>query len=355
MPPKRNSRSITIRDIAEKSGFSPSTVSIVLNRAPLSNCIPDGTKQKIQNVARDLGYTPNQLARSLRNQRNQTLGVMVFDITDPFCTPVIRGVESTLYHANHLGIFTDVHNDPVRFEHSLAMLLERRIEGLIVIANWLSFEIGLLAELENKSVPTVTIGRKLRDSVSSVLVDNEAGACLGIEHLHKLGHREIAFIRGPKDIGDTAQRWAGIRSFARSCGLTIDHKLVVDLPHSEASLAGFETGLRLTDDLLRRGRRFTAVMAFDDVTALGAMRALINAGIKVPDDCSVIGFDDTLPAAMTYPSLTTIRQPMEAIGAAAVEIVLDALKSNMEGKEFAPVHRRLMPELVQRESTGKAK
>jgi LacI family transcriptional regulator len=350
-----NQTMVTIRDIAKEAGFSASTVSIVLNDAPLSRYIRTTTKRRIHDVARALGYSPNQLARSLRSQRNHTVGAMVFDITDPFCTPILRGIESTLYQASYVPILADAHNDRTRFERALEMLLERRVEGLIVIANWLFVDIEILADLEKRSIPTAVIGRKLTETISSVQVDNEAGARIAIEHLHKLGHRKIAFIRGPKVLADSAQRWRGIRSFARAAGMSIDARLAVELPNSFNPNHAFETAFRLTEELIRNGREFTALMAFDDITALGAMRALLKAGKKVPDDCAVIGFDDVAPAALSAPSLTTIRQPMETMGACAVEVVMGAINASLEKQEFTPVHRRLPPEIVVRESTAKVR
>jgi DNA-binding LacI/PurR family transcriptional regulator len=347
----RSNPSVTIRDIAKEAGFAASTVSIVLNNAPLARYIRSSTKQRIEDVAKKLGYSPNQLARSLRSQRNHTVGVMVFDITDPFCTPILRGIESTLYHANYVPILADAHNDPNRFERSLEMLLERRVEALIVIANWLFVDITVLADLEKRNIPTIVIGRQLTESISSVVVDNESGARLGIEHLFKLGHRKIAFIRGPKFIADSAQRWQGIRAFARSAGLKINSKLVAELPNTYDPNDAYDMAFRLTEELVRNAPPFTALMAYDDITALGAMRALVKSGVRVPEQCSVVGFDDTSPAALSLPALTTIRQPMETMGSAAVETITDAINAGLERLEFPPTHRRLPPELIVREST----
>jgi len=347
----RSNPAVTIRDIAKKAGFAASTVSIVLNNAPLSRYIRSATRKRIEDVARELGYSPNQLARSLRSQRNHTVGVMVFDITDPYCTPILRGIESTLYRANYVPILADAHNDPSRFERALEMLLERRVEALIVIANWLFVDITVLADIEKRSIPTIVIGRDVTETLSSVVVDNESGARLAIEHLYKLGHREIAFIRGPKIIADSGQRWQGIKTFSRAAGLKIDPKLVVELPSACDPNHAYDTAYRLTEELIRRGPPFTALLAYDDITALGAMRALVKSGVRVPEQCSVVGFDDTAPAALALPALTTIRQPMEAMGSAAVEIITDAITASLERLEFPPTHRRLPPELVVREST----
>jgi LacI family transcriptional regulator len=348
----RKSGATTIRDVARESGYSASTVSIVLNSAPLSRYIPEETKGRIQTAARRLGYRPNPLARSLRNQRSNIVGVMVFDITDPFCTPILRGLENALYQANYLSLLADAHNDAHRFERYLEMLLDRRVEGLIVIANWLVTDIKVLADLTAKQVPTVIAGRAFEiENVSTVSVDNENGAALALEHLHRLGHRDIAFLRGPKTLTSSGQRWKGIRSFAQSVELRLDAKRIKELPESLNPNSSFEAGGQLTTELLRAGTSFTALLAYDDVTALGAMRALKNKGLRVPEDCSVVGFDDVAQASLSLPSLTTVRQPMEAMGSMSVGMMLEAIKA-VDQKLDIPVTRRKIPaKLVVREST----
>src|ERR1700682_3556010 len=196
IPRKRSLPSaVTIRDVAERSGFSSATVSIVLNNAPLARYIPDTTKGRIHKAAQHLGYRPNLFARSLRGRRSHTVGVMVFDMTDPYCTLVLRGIESTLYQSSFLPILTDVHNERSRFERYLEMLLDRRVEALIVVANWLFVDSDVLGDLEKSNIPTAMIGRELEaGTISSVTVDNRDGAHFAIEHLFSLGHRKIAFI-----------------------------------------------------------------------------------------------------------------------------------------------------------------
>lgn len=343
---------VTIRDVAKESGFSSTTVSIVLNNAPLARYIPAATKKKIEKAAKKLGYRPNLFARSLRSKRSHTVGVMVFDMTDPFCTLVLRGIENSLYNASYLPILTDVQNERSRFERYLEMLLDRRVEALIVLANWLFVDIDVLADVEKSSVPTVMIGRELQtDSVSSVIVDNELGAHAALEHLYQLGHRRIAFIRGPKTLADSAPRWRGIRMFAKSVGLELDNELILDLPESRDPISSFEAGRKLTEDLLKRNASFTALIAFDDMTAFGAIRALAKAGRRCPEQCSVIGFDDVAVSALYTPPLTTIHQPMEGMGAMAAGIVVDAINGVIEKRSSGAVHRKLAPELIVREST----
>src|SRR5437868_9225991 len=168
---------ITTRAAAKDSGFSSPTVSIVLNNAPLARYIPATTKKRIERAAKKLGYRPNLFARSLRSKRSHTVGVMVFDMTDPFCTLVLRGIQNSLYQSSFLPILTDVQNERSRFERYLEMLLDRRVEGLIVVANWLFLDINLLADLEKASVPTAIIGCELKtDAVSSVIVGDEVRA-----------------------------------------------------------------------------------------------------------------------------------------------------------------------------------
>src|SRR5262249_23842752 len=343
---------VTIRDVAKASGFSASTVSIVLNNAPLARYIPLLTKTRIQKTAKALGYHPNIFAKSLRSKRNHTVGVILFDITDPYCTPILRGIENTLYQASYLPILTDAHNERSRFERYLEMLLERRVEALIILANWLFLDINILGDLEKPEIATVIIGRELEsNSTSSVTVDDEGGGYAALAHLYALGHRKIAFVRGPRPLSSSKNRWRGVQRFMRDTGLRVDERLVIDLPDLLNPNMGVDDAYRMTQELLKQRHPFTALMAYDDMTAFGAVRALAKAGIRVPGDCSVVGFDDVSPSALFLPSLTTVRQPLEAMGAAAVNIVVDTLNSAAENRKVLAVHRKLSSEVVVREST----
>jgi DNA-binding LacI/PurR family transcriptional regulator len=278
---------------------------------------------------------------------------MVFDMTDPYCIPILRGIESALYEASFLPILTDVHNERSRFERYLEILLDRRVEALIVIANWLFVDIDVLGDVEKSSIPSAMIGHELHTgSVSSVIVDNELGGHAAIQHLHSLGHRKIAFIRGPKRIADTAPRWKGVRAFAKAHDLAIDPELVLDLPESSDPLSSFDAGVHLTEEFLRRKKPFSALMAFDDITAFGTIRALSKAGIKVPEQCSVIGFDDIAHSRVLTPALSTLRQPMQEMGALAVSIMSEAISAVQEKQKIVASHRKLPPELVVRDSTS---
>jgi LacI family transcriptional regulator len=350
---KSKSTRVTLLDVAQKSGFSPSTVSIVLSNAPLSRYVASTTKDRIRKTAQNLGYRPDIFARSLRSRRSNTIGVLVFDISDPFCVLILRGIEKTLHSTPYLPILMDAHHERQQFEGYLDLLMERRVEGLIVVANWLFDEGGLLTGLKDKNLPTVVVGRDLSEkSIGSVIVDNEAGGYLAMKHLHDLGHRKIAVIRGPQRLSDSNRRWNGVQRFAAEHGLTLDTRLVRELPAAIDPISGFEGGVRLTEDLVRSRVKFTALVAFDDLTALGAVRALAGAGRSAPGNCSIIGFDDVPLAALTTPGITTIRQPMEEMGSVATRRLLDALS---EASGQGPVGSELQllpPSLVLRDSTA---
>src|ERR1700687_302736 len=183
------------------------------------------------------------------------------------------------------------------------------------------------------------------------MVESETGRRLALEHLYQLGHRKIVFIRGPKMLIDSAPRWRGIQKFAHGAGLEIDPGLVVQLPDSLDPNSSFESGHRYTDELLEQKKKFTAVMAFDDLTALGAIRALTKAGVKVPDHCSVTGFDVGPLSSRAAPSLATVRQPMEAMGGSAVNIIMEGINAALEKRDWNVVNQKMNPELVIRDST----
>ena len=344
---------VTLVDVARQSGFSPSTVSIVLNEAPLSAHVAARTKQRIRETAKALGYYPNATARSLRSRRSSTIGVLVFDISDPFCTLILRGIERALDPTGYLPVIMDAHNDHKQLEGYVQLLMERRVEGLIVVANWL-FEEGtaVLFETLKDSFPTIVVGRDLaHERIRSVIVDNEAGGYASLRHLYQLGHREIAFVLGPEKLTDSNRRWIGMQRFAAEHSLQLDPRRVRRLAAALDPVSGFQGGLELTADLLRSRIRFTALAAFDDLTALGAVRALGHAGVSVPGDCSVIGFDDAPLAAFCTPGLTTIRQPMEDMGAVATSWILKAAQGeDLEEGGLRPSHM-LAPVVVERDST----
>jgi LacI family transcriptional regulator len=345
-------KSITLTDVARASGYSVSSVSIVLNEAPLAANLNPRTRRKIRETAERLGYKPHVFARSLRTQRSNTIGVIVFDMSDPFCTLILRGIDKHLQPTGFLPIVMDAHNDRDRFQRYLEMAEERRVEGLVVVANWLFVSIDALKQLAQHRLPTVVVGRDLhRSGVRSVLVDNERGGYLALRHLYELGHRKVNFLLGPKQLSDSSRRWAGMLRFATDAGIESSKSRVLRLPGLSDPLSGFSSGADLTCRWLRNGQEFTAIAAFDDMTAFGAIRGLNNHGRKVPEDCSVIGFDDVPMAELATPSLSTIRQPMEQMGMYAAEVVSNQIsRGSLRSGDDAL--KLLEPQLVRRQSTA---
>lgn len=316
----------------------------------MATYIPESTKQRIIHVAEGLGYRPKPFAQALRKRHSHSVGVMVPDIADPYCAQILRGIENSFAHSNYLPFLVDIQNDRLRFKKYLNVLLARRVEGLIILANSLSFESELLTTLEHQRIPSVILGREPgTDALSWVTTDNEVGTRQALEHLYGLGHRKIAFIRGPKMIIDSHHQWSGICSFAAAAGLELDSKLVVTLSDPFSS---YESGYEKTKELLAQQRRFTAVVAFDDMTAFGCIRALISAGLRVPADCSVIGFDDIPAAAFYNPALTSVREHMEKLASMGAEILVEAIRAYRKSAIVSPVHHKVEPELVVRESTA---
>jgi LacI family transcriptional regulator len=310
------------------------------------------TKVLVRETAERLGYRPDASARSLRSRRSETIGIMVFDISDPFCTLILKGIEETLHSTSYLPIIMDAHNEIKQFQRYLQMLLERRVEGLIVIANWLFVDINPLADLEREQIPTVLIGQQRHfGAMSSVMVDNEAGGHLALSHLHSLGHEDIAVIRGPIHLPDSGKRWAGMVKLANETGIKLRPQWTVDLPDMSDPNSGFIGGYNLMNQMLKDKRRFTAIAAFDDVTAFGVMRALRGAKLRVPEDYSVIGFDDVPLAELGSPALTTVRQPMEEMGVIAAERILKGIQAIQDDAKLIGEHRQMLPKVIVREST----
>jgi LacI family transcriptional regulator len=273
-------------------------------------------------------------------------------MSDPFCIPVVRGIEEALQAAQYFSLQVNAQTQRMLFDRYLRMLLERRAEGVIVIASWVFEETNLLADIEKNNVPIVIVGRDLTARrIPSVLVDNQAGGALAMRHLVDLGHQSVAVIRGPDEMFDSKPRWEGIQDAACAAGLRIDRRLTFQLPNQVDPRSGFEGGLRFANEMLASGIGFTGVLAFDDLTALGVVRGLSEAGLQVPGDCSVVGFDDILPAAVATPGITTIRQPLQKMGLLAAQRLLEAVDQRGGRQPKARLHQ-LVPELVVRTSSA---
>jgi LacI family transcriptional regulator len=338
---------VTITDIARETGLSVATVSMVLNKT--ARRIPLETQQRVESEARRLGYSPNLQARSLRSRRTLNIGVMIFDITDPYCTMILRGIEDSLHQAGYMPVLTDLQNDSNRLSQCTQMLTGRRVEGLIAILNPMYSESVILQAVGQFTVPKVLIGRRMRDDAfASVTVDNETGTRLALQHLYDLGHREIAFVKGPAAMSDSAPRWKGITNFAREVGLRIRNELVLEIRGNNSS---YEEGIEVTRALLASTRPFTALLAFDDLTAFAAIGVLSGAGRSVPSSCSVVGFDDIPGAAYYNPPLTTVRQHLQDQGSLGAEMMKSLLSADAE-RDNGSWHRVVAPRLIVRSSTA---
>jgi DNA-binding LacI/PurR family transcriptional regulator len=330
---------VTLKAVAEYVQLSPGTISAVLNDSPSSRHIPEGTRKRIVDAARHLNYKPNFFARYLRNKRTYTIGIMLNDIGSEYGGLVISGIEDYVRQKDYFFI-TGVHrHDPDLFARYERMLLERGVEGVITLDLHLPHAVR---------VPTVAIaGHHQHEGVTNIVLDHKCAARLALQHLAGLGHREIAVLKGNPASADSHERWQAIAEAAQSLGISIHEDLVVQLV-SESTTP--ELGYAPAKTLLQRKRPFTALFAFNDISAIGAIRAFQEAGLRVPQDVSVIGFDDIKSAAYQYPSLTTIRQPLWDIGQTAAKTLL----ARIEGEEKYPLQVSVKPELIARESTAKA-
>ncbi len=324
----------TLSMVAAKSGVSPSTVSRILNGTAQVN---EDKKAQVLAVIEELGFKPNLAARSLAGGRTMSVGVLTQYIDSPFYGEALRGIEDELRIAGYAPIFVSGHWDEEEELNRLAMLEERNVDGIIILTGKLSDE--TLIKI-SKTLPVVITGRQLNsDNLFSIDFDNIEGACLAVKHLHSLGHREVAFISGLLDHPDAIQRLDGYRSEVARRKMKQDDALII---YSDFQESG---GFKAMSTLIGRGVHFTAVIAANDQMAYGARLALDRAGFRVPDDVSLIGFDDLPHSAFTLPPLTTVRQSIYEIGIAAAKAMLDLLKNKKPPSKFIEAN------LIVREST----
>jgi LacI family transcriptional regulator len=334
---------VTLKTLADHLGLSPATISLVINRSPAARSIPPRTQERVLAAARRLHYRPNSLARSLQRQRSFTIGVLVPEISEGYAALVMGGIEDYLLQEGYLYFVASHRHRPDLIDEYPRLLLERTIEGLIAVDTPCR---------QNLPVPVVAVsGHGRTRGVTNIEVNHSRAARLGIEHLVSLGHRRIAIIKGQAFSSDTEPRWRAIRAAASRSGVSIDPRLVVQL---QGDLPSPELGHRVTHELLARGEPFTAVFAFNDIAAFGAIRALREAGRQVPDDVSVVGFDDVQTAAYHMPGLTTVRQPLRAMGEMAASTLLKRIGDSSVGKRSSyPRVITMDPELIVRESTAR--
>jgi LacI family transcriptional regulator len=343
IPPQRVSRSdsghrITLKKLAEHLGLSRTTISMILNDVPEATRFPEETRQRVVESAKELGYRPNYFARSLGSRRTYLIGVVAPDFGNGFEAAVLSGFERRLLNTGYTSLVAIHLWSPELLRRHLETLCDRGVEGLLLINSTPS---------ESPGIPAVTICTDRCPIWSTrISIDNAFGIRKAINHLASLGHKEIAFIKGPEGSGDTQERWNAVLSTCKALGVRVDPRLTIQLELLESGSSQTEAGRIVAEDLLRRDRPFTALVAFNDISALGAMTALREAGRKVPEDVSVMGFDDIEFASIAYPPLTTIRQPLQEMGATAAELLIRKLADDGSVQDI-----RLRPELIVRSST----
>jgi LacI family transcriptional regulator len=330
----------TLKDVARRAGVNPATASRALNPA-LPGRIAAPTERKVREAARELGYRPDPVARSLRTRRSGFVGVVVPDLTNPVLPPIVRAIEAELWTAGIACLLADTDNDVEREAILIEELLARRCEGLIVAsATRTSAAVG---ELAGGETPTVLVTRDI-DSHSLPLVagDDAQGVEAAVAHLSDLGHRRVAHVTGPPDLSTTATRLRAFEAAAERRDLDVSGLVI----HGEAFTAA--AGREAAERLLKVDTEFTAVLAGNDLIALGCLQALAEAGLTCPEDVSVIGHNDTPMVDGLQPPLTTVAIPQTEIGTEAARLLLRRL----QGDEPAAEPVLLATKLIVRGSTA---
>jgi LacI family transcriptional regulator len=331
-----NGKKVTLKAVASQLGLTPGTVSATLNNSPAARSIPQRTKNRILAAAKELNYRPNFFARTLRTQRTFTIGLIAEEIGDAYGSQVISGIEKYLTEKNYLFLTVVHRHDRKQLQTYLQMLVERGVEGIITVDTDM---------LEEATLPTVAVaGHRAVAGVTNIVLDHKRAAHLALEHLKDLGHEDIAFLQGQTFSSDSEDRWKAITEVAAELNITIRPELVLRI---ESAASTPEVGSPVTNELLARKQHFTALFAYNDNSAIGAIWALKAAGLRVPEDVSVVGFDDIPVAQFANPGLTTVRQPLVRMG----EIAAQTLVHQIEGKaEYVP-EIPIEPEFVVRDST----
>ena len=342
---KPDNRGISLKELAAHLSLSPTALSIVLNDAPAASTIPQETKDRIFAAAAKFKYRPNYFARSLRAQRSFTFGVIVPELSDGYSAMVLNGVEAAL---SKKGFFyltaSHLHREDL-LEHHPKMLLERQVEGIIAVDTPIRFQ---------SSLPVVSVsGHDEIEGVTNVVLNHRHAAELSVGHLFTLGHRKIAFIKGQDFSSDTKVRWETIMEAAQKRGIKLDADLIAQL---EGDIPSPEIGYIAAQKILANKKPFTALFAFNDISAIGAIRALQEAGLRVPEDVSVLGFDDVYAAEFHNPALTTIRQPLFEMGNLAARTLLERVAKNQKKHDVKiPETLTVEPKLIVRRSTAPVK
>jgi LacI family transcriptional regulator len=328
---------VSLKELAERLGLSPATISLVINRSPVAESIPQETKNRIFAAVKKYKYRPNFFARSLRARRSFTIGVIVPEVSDGYSASVMSGVEDHLLQEGYFYFVVSHRHRGDLIDEYPRLLVQRAVDGLIGVDT--PWKLSL-------KIPVVTVsGHNQVKGVTNIVLDHERAAEMAVEHLAELGHRRIAFIKGQEFSSDTEVRWATIEKAARGLHIPINRALVGQLQGNSPSP---ELGYQATLKLLASRQPFTALFAFNDISAMGAIRALREAKLQVPRDVSVVGFDDIQSAVYQNPPLTTVRQPLREMGRIAAETLLRRIR-NSESHTGGEI--MVEPELIVRETT----
>jgi LacI family transcriptional regulator len=329
----------TLRDVANAAGVHPATASRALNDAT-SSLVRPATVARVRAVATELGYQVNPIARSLKTSRSETVGVLVPDLTNPLFPPIVRGIEDELAQSGYTVLTANTDNDPARTSVNFAAMQARQVDGFIVATALL--DDPLLHEAAGRGVPMVLVNRTTEHlDVSAVAGDDSTGVARSVDHLVGLGHTAIAHVAGPLNVSTGAVRHRAFRTAMQAHGLR-DDRIVVAGTYSEA--AGHEAMLELLED-----DPPTAVVAGNDLLAIGCYDALEESGLRCPDDVSVVGFNDMPLISRLQPPLTSVRVPQYELGVEAARLLLDRLS----GRTVTPRVVLLPVSLVVRGSTAR--
>ena len=333
--------SISLKELAEHLGLSSATVSLVINRSPGAKSIPPATQERVRQAARELNYRPNLMARSLRQKRSFIIGVIVPEVSEGYAATVLSGIEDHLLQEGYFYFVVSHRHRADLIEEYPSLLQQRAVEGIIAVDTHLA---------ESAALPMVAIsGHRNVPGVTNIIVDHNLAAYLALDHLQKLGHTKIAMIKGQDFSSDTETRWRAVHSVAKQLDITMDEHLCAQL---DADSPSPEVGYRITRKLLEQDNSFTGLFAFNDISAIGAIQAIRGAGKRVPEDVSVVGFDDIQSAAYQNPGLTTVRQPLRQMGEVAAETLLQRIANPGKSSANEVV---LKPELIVRGTTTAAR
>ncbi len=332
----------TLRDVARVAGVHPGTVSRALN-PQTRGLVNERTARRVLEAAKELGYRPNPIARGLRTNRSNTIGVLVPDLMNPLFAAVVRGIEDGLREGGYTPLIANTDNDAERERIAYEAMSARQVDGFIAATarrdHW------LLADQVRTGVKVVLVNRRVdSDALPAVTGDDLAGIKLAVEHLVSLGHRRIAHLAGSQALYTGWSRHRGFLDAMEACGLELDPDLIV---FSEAFTE--REGARCCAELLASRRDFTAIVAGNDLLALGCYDAFERHGLRCPDDMSVVGYNDMPFVDRFRPPLTTVRVPHYELGATAAQLMLEQLRA----PDPPPRQLLLAPELVVRGSTAR--